>query len=407
MARKARQTQTETTDRPQVSVDPEKLRAVNPWYWALYGGIKLQGGFFAHKWHEYLAEPLRCYHPNQCAKKAAQMGFTEKSVIRSLHGMIKARFKIGALHLFPTQDDVADFSKARFNPLIADNPEEIGAYVRNTDATNIKRIGDAMLYLRGGRPTRSVEGLKDTSSKLKSIPVDRLVIDERDEIPDTMVDLALERLSHSDVKEVERLSTPMIPDSGIDLDYKNSDQRMWVIRCQHCGTDNILELEFPNCLTRTMDGRVLRACKKCRGEIFPHDGRWIAQVPSKTEMVGWWISQLNSHYIDPKVILDIYERLGQPGVMSKQEFYNSKLGMAYVDGSQKLQKSDLYQRVGQESMLSAHRGPTAMGVDIGNFLHTTIWYWPKKGSGASPGVAASRNGTTSTTLPCASTSARP
>jgi hypothetical protein len=41
-----------------------------------------------------------------------------------------------------------------------------------------------------------------------------------------MIDLALERMAHSTVKEEAYLSTPSIPDFGIDRLYNQSDQRI-------------------------------------------------------------------------------------------------------------------------------------------------------------------------------------
>jgi hypothetical protein len=94
------------------------------------------------------------------------MGWTEKSVLKTLHGMIHKRYRQGVLHLFQPSDDVTDFSKARFNTLIDSNPEAIGAFVQATDAANIKRINSAMLYLRGARATQRIQGLASSSSKL-------------------------------------------------------------------------------------------------------------------------------------------------------------------------------------------------------------------------------------------------
>lgn len=357
--------------------DPALMRAADPWYWAEHNGIRLQAGQFAHKGHEYMAEPLRCYHPLQVTKKGAQMGFTEKAVLKTLHGMIHKRFPAGALHLFPTSDDVQDFSRARFSTLIDQNPTAIGRYVRNTDAVNIKQVADAMLYLRGAKSTRSIEGLRKTSSKLKSIPVDRIVFDERDEMDQEMIDMALERVSHSAVKDIEELSTPTVPDYGIDRAYGLSDQRVWMVRCQACGKDQCLETEFPRCLRRGLDGVVRRVCIHCDGEVHPRDGRWVAMSPGR-DVVGWWISQLNSAYVEPGEILKLYESLGQPGVMSRQEFYNSKLAQAYVEAANRLTRRDLERCMTQDAMATGHDGPCAMGVDVGSWLHVVIGCRPNE-----------------------------
>ncbi len=352
--------------------DPAKIRAVDPWYWAYFNQIRLQSAVFALEGHEYLAEPLRCNHPDQVAIKGAQMGFTELTVIKTLHGMIYKRLPQGALHLFPTSDDIADFSRARFNPLIDNNPI-IAAHVKSTDATEIKRIGDAMLYLRGARETKKIQGLVATSSKLKSIPVDRIVFDERDEMADDMVTLALDRFAHSEIQEQFELSTPTVPDYGVDKSFRKSNQQYWEITCQACGKGTVLELEFPDVLERR-EGKVVRVCRHCRREIHPRDGRWVALYPSVTEKVGWRISQLNSVYTNLRKILEDFEHIKELAPGERQVLYNSKLAQAYVDSTNKLSPQDLYRIQSQDMMDAGHYGPCAMGVDVGTWLNVVIGY---------------------------------
>ena len=46
---------------------------------------------------------------------------------------------------------------------------------------------------------------------LKSIPVDFLILDEMDEASPAAVDMAMERMSHSEYREVLKLSNPTCP----------------------------------------------------------------------------------------------------------------------------------------------------------------------------------------------------
>jgi len=365
------------TEPPEIVLDPRKMRMVDAWYWAEFSKIKLGSGTFSTRGHEYEIGPLQEDHPNQCGKKGAQMGWTEMCVLKTLWGHIYRRYPQGTLYLFPTWNDVTDFSKGRFNPLIYDNPE-IARYVKGesiakaTEAATIKRIGGSMLYLRSARETGKIQGAKGTSSALKSVPVDRLVFDERDEMSDDMVALALERLSHSKIKEVFQLSTPTIPDYGIDALYERSDQRVWMIKCDSCGTETCLELEFPNCVKENDKGIFYRACKKCGGEIYPRNGTWVALYPDRKDLVGWWISQLNSIYVDPGLILGAYHDPEAYG-MTIHEVHNSKLGMAYIEAENRLTQNDVLRCCGRESNGQVSRGTSAgMGVDVGKQLHVVI-----------------------------------
>lgn len=293
---------------------------------------------------------------------------TELWVLQTLHGLIHGRYPQGSLYLFPTQNDVGDFSKARFDPLIESNAC-IHNYVNSTDSQFIKKIHDGFLYLRGARATKSIGGEKKSSAQLKSIPVDRIVFDERDEMSDDMVTLAEERVSHSNIQELMFLGTPTIPDIGVDAMYKKSTQNMWFLKCQHCGTETCLEVEFPNCIkVDVKDGRRYRACKKCDKEIFPKYGRWVPAFPER-DITGWWISQLNSLYIDPGKIIDLYEN---PPNGDLSEVMNSKLGRAYIAQENRLTQNLVWGCCGQDYMSVRSDGPCFCGVDVGKKLHVVI-----------------------------------
>ena len=352
----------------------QMMLAYDCFYWIDKMKINLGGAFkpFKIAGHEYQLEILQSNAKREVTMKGAQVGITESYILKTLHGMIFGKYPQGVLYLFPTRDDVVDFSKGRFAPLIDSNPV-IGEYVKDTDSANIKKINSAMLYLRGARATKSIDD-KKSSSQLKSIPVDCVRFDERDEMDNDMVDLALERISHSEVQEETYLGTPTVPDFGVDKLYKNSDQRIWEIKCGKCGKYTCLELTFPECLHEQSDGSVIRLCQHCKDrEIYPKDGQWVAQYPDKAKgemgLVGRWISQLNSVYVNPGKILTLFN---DPPNGNIAEVYNSKLGMAYVSTENKLSKNDVYQRCSNDIMANQHDGPCCMGVDVGKMLHVVI-----------------------------------
>jgi len=346
----------------------------------------LHGGKFLTVGHEYQVALLQSDNPFEVWKKAAQMTFTESAIIWTVHGLLHDRFPHGGMYLFPTSKDVSDFSKGRWRPLIDDNPKMIGRYVRDTDAVNIKEVGRAMLYFRGTRITGKIEGTKATSTSLKTVPADVLIYDEYDEMDPRMVDLAMERLSHASVDGIpgkkywRKLSTPSIPGWGIDVAFRDTTQHVWMIKCEKCGKSTCLELSFPDCLQVQRDGRVLRVCPKCKeGILAPWRGQWVAQYPDR-DIVGRWISQLNSIYVDPGEILDAYRNPGRPGDgtnrATKQEVMNSKLGLAYIEADQMLQPHDVWACQTADVMAANHPGPCAMGVDVGDMLHVTVFDRP-------------------------------
>lgn len=346
--------------------------SVDPWYWAYFNKINLQSDVFALRGHEYLIEPMQSKAHKRVLKKGAQMGFSEAEILRTIHGMIYGTktfgYKKGVLYLFPTDDDVSEFSKGRFKPLILNNPYHIGRFVKDTDAVNIKQIQNAMLYLHGTRSTQKIGGFKKESAKLRTRSVDRVVFDERDLMDDDMISMALERFSHSLVQEEVSLSTPTIPDYGIDAIYAESDHRLWIISCPGCGRDCCLETDFPECV-QFKNGKAYRACKKCGHELNPADGEWVPQSPSVKDFEGYWISQLNSLFIDPGKILSLFEN---PPNGNLQEVYNSKLAMAYIASENRLSINDVLACCGPDILSSRDQGPCGMGVDVGKTLHVVI-----------------------------------
>lgn len=353
-------------------LEPKKVRAIDAWYWADSNKIKLVAGPFTTEDHDFQIEMLQLTPRREAQKKATQMTFTETQVLKNLHGMINGKYPAGVLYMFPTADDVSDFSSSRFKPLIKDNPTTIGRYVRDTDRTNLKRIGQGFLYFRGARLTQVIEGQKKAASKLKSIPVDKIVLDELDEMTPEAIPLAKGRMKHSRIQEEVYLANPTIPDYGIDKLYNESDQRVWMIKCAKCGKETCLEIEFPDCLERLKDGTVKRICVHCRdSEIFPRDGHWVPQVPSKTEhMVGRWISHLNSSFVDPREVLGNFEN----PETDKTEFYNLELGMAHIDAESRLTKNQVYACCRLDPMPYGSTMQCAMGVDVGKLLHVVIGY---------------------------------
>lgn len=317
--------------------------------------VRLDGRPFTYDRHEYLIEPYQDSHPHQVEMKAAQLGLTTRAMLKALYGARYRGFK-GILYLFPSKSDVTDFSKGRIAPLIDDNPDIIGKWMRDTDSANIKQVWNAFLYLRG---MKSRVGLK-------SVPADFIVFDELDEAPQLAVDMAMERMGHSEFKEVLKLSNPTLPDYGIDLAFQQTDQRYWLLRCTKCGEYTCLEDTFPDCLIEVGD-RVIRACGKCHAKLNPSVGQWVAKRPEITDKRGYHYSQLFSHFVDPAAILHQYRTTKNP-----TDFHNLKIGVPYVEAENRLSVQEVLALCGNEGMASSDRGPCYMGVDQGKDLHVVI-----------------------------------
>lgn len=319
-------------------------------------GIILDGRPFTYSCHEYLIEPYKDTHPHQVELKAAQLGLTSKAMLRVAYGARYGGYR-GILYLFPSKSDVTDFSKGRIDPLIDENPDTIGDWLRDTDSSNIKRIWNAFLYLRG---MKSRVGLK-------SVPIDFTVFDELDEAPQLSVDMAMERMAHSEFKEVLKLSNPTLPDYGIDKAFQETDQRYWLLKCEKCGKYTCLEDTFPDCLITVKD-RVIRLCQHCFDkELNPSMGQWVAKKPGVTGKRGYHFSQLFSHFVNPEDILYQFRTTN-----NLTDFYNLKIGIAYVEAENRLSIQEVLNLCGSNGIASSDDGPCSMGVDQGKDLHIVI-----------------------------------
>jgi hypothetical protein len=178
--------------------------------------------------------------------------------------------------------------------------------------------------------------------------------------------MAMERMGHSEFKEVLMLSNPTIPDYGIDKAFQETDQRYWLLKCPSCGHYTCLEDTFPECLIETQ-GRVIRACERCQGELDPSIGEWVAKRPGITEKRGYHYSQLFSHYVDPGDILHQYRT-----TTNLQDFFNLKIGVAYVEAENRLSVEEVLALCGGAGIVSSDSGPCSMGVDQGKDLHVVI-----------------------------------
>jgi len=363
----------------QTEITPEVMAAYNCAYWAMLNKIRLQSSEFAiYPHYPYQLEPMKLQHKRVCYMKATGGGFSELEILRALHGMIYGRYALGVLYLFPTTDDVGEFSKSRFGPLIAANPVSIGRFVKSggkgTDTTSLKKVGNANLFLRGARLTQDVGGGSDTkeASKLRGIQVNRVVFDELDLMDEDAIAKGLGRSRASAIQEECYISNPTAEGAGIDRLFGQSDQRYWFRRCV-CGERFSADALFPDCVRIGDDGRGYIACPKC-GKAVPtyagkETGEWVAKKPDVKDLAGYHWSQLSSAFNDPA---DILKEFNDPKNPNLSDTYRLRLGLPHTPKEARLSVGQVLDCCGSEPMLQRFDGPCAMGVDIGREFHVVI-----------------------------------
>ncbi len=326
--------------------------------------ITLDGKPFTYDRHDYLREPYKDEHPHQVKMKGTQMGLTSKAMLRVAYGARYDDKLRGFLYFFPSKTDVLEFTKGRFNPLIIDNPDTIGSWVRDTDSASIKHIWNGIITFRG----------MQSRVGMKGVPGDFVVIDELDEAPIDFVFWIKKRLAHSEEKRILKLSNPTLPDYGIDAEFQGTDQQYWLLKCEKCGAYTDLVESFPDCLV-TFKGETIRLCQHCRDRALnPSVGQWVAKRPSITEKRGRQYSQLFSHFLSPSEILEEYRTTKKIG-----DFWNLTIGIGYVEAENRLGIQEVLSLCGSDGIVTEDPGPCFMGVDPGGRIHVVISKtWPGK-----------------------------
>jgi len=345
----------------------------------------IKGNPFSFDGHEYLREIYTALDGDRVdsdvvIEKAAQMGASEWAISAAFWFADRAP-NTRVIYWFPTDTDVADFSRDRITSAIADSDylqeivgggRAIAEFAKRSrtsgpdvDNVHLKSVRSSLIYFRGMFAKR----------RAKSIPADFLIFDELDEAPPNNLAQARERMSHSPWKWVLSLSTPSLPDFGIDVTWRQSDQRFLHLECG-CPEGTVLEDNFPECIGVTPDSQdVWLRCPKCGKDrldpcrlatVGEYVG-WIPRYPEKKTKRGYHLSQLFSTAISTRAV---WTEFTSPKV-DIAEFYNSKLGVPYAGDRVPLTRELLAQCHGDWPLAAVGQN-VCIGIDQGDQLHIVV-----------------------------------
>jgi hypothetical protein len=262
------------------------------------------------------------------------------------------------LYYFPSRIFISEFSKSKIQNIIDEN--DLAGWFTETDSSSIKKIGTSSLFLRG---MGSRTGLKAVTGNL-------LIFDEVEEITDqSLIALAMERLSHVENPTIRRLSVPSLPGWGINSFFLRTDQRFWLLKCQSCNEYTCLEDFAHNleaCL-HDLGDRVIRACPKCGAELDIARGEWVAKCPGVKDFRGYHVSQLYSRFVNPRSLLETY-RIGK----NMTSFFCDKLGIPFTEAENQITVPEVMALCGEHGILDSDPGIGFLGCDQGADLHATI-----------------------------------
>ena len=323
--------------------------------------------------YEYMVDIINDLSPRCVIQKAAQMGATVAALLQAFWNLDQR--KVSTLYLLPNQADASDFSAGRVTPLI-ESSEHLTKMFDDVSNVGHKRAGTLNLYVRGS----------NSRSRLKNIPVGHLVIDEFDEmhrgVEDSArqwdaVSMARERMSGQETKTELDLSTPSVPDTGINAEWKGSQQQHYHWQCGACG--KWVRFEWPDSI-EWIEGKpetARRRCTACKAPLTGtnHGGKWIADYPDRI-LPGWHLSQMFSPTVSPAEIVAAFEG-AQGKEFEFQEFHNSKLGLPYVAKGARVSAEDIAACVDQNRVIGTWPGdaPQWMGIDVGARIHWEAATW--------------------------------
>lgn len=298
-------------------------------------------------------------------RKASQMGVSTYCILWAMWLAKTDQASRGIAYWLPTDGDVTDFVHTKVNPMVAQNPEmfqdarvaEARFDSRKVDNIRLKFMWNTPTYWRGIK----------SKSAVKSISADATIFDEFDECEPEQVTQARERMAASEAKLVRELSTPTIPDFGIDKRFNDSDQRYVHFKCAACGHWECLEQSFPNCIMQGKDGHYYRGCTKCFVPLDLTRFQWVIKHPGNN-IHGYQISQLYSPWVNLDELMKEFYETEYPG-----HFHNHKLGMPYISAADRVTKEQVMALCDPLSpMRHQSQSQCVAGIDVGKVLHTTV-----------------------------------
>lgn len=275
-------------------------------------------------------------------KKGSQIGISTWAILKAIHDA--KYWGINQIHTLPTVQDVQKFVPSKVNLMIKNNPCIFQDISGDVDAVTQKQIGNAFIFYRGTFMER--EAIMLTS--------DRNIYDEVDKSNSEVIRDYSSRLSASKIAEKIYISTPTIPNFGIDKLWQESDQKHWRFNCPRCGFRQHMEWE------KNVDlEREIYVCQKCHQELKPEtikNGNWEAKYPERN-ISGYWVPQMIAPWRTAKDLIKELEDADDD-----EYFFNYILGVAYLSSESKIPASLILKNLTDKK---GDERNCAMGVDVG------------------------------------------
>jgi phage terminase large subunit GpA-like protein len=223
----------------------------------------------------------------------------------------------------PTLDMARDLSKDRIDPMFRESPRLRGL-IRDTG----RREKEDTILKKAGPGWRLALVGANSPAGLAMRPVRKLFLDEVDRYPPSAGEegdpaaIAERRTATFPNRLIVRTGSPSEAGRGIWPAWLQSDQRLWMVPCPHCGHQQSLEWgganeSFGLKWERDADGHAIpeTAAYLCAGcgalieERYKHamnaEGRWVPQAPGRS-VAGFRLTALVSERVSWAELIRYY-----------------------------------------------------------------------------------------------------
>jgi len=314
-------------------------------------------------------------------KKSTQCGITEYLIVRSIGKAINGK---SIFYVLPTCQLSNRFVRNRVDKTINSTQYYKSLEKAAKEQDNYKR-SESMTLKDIGNGTIAYIGSNSTAG-FTEFPADEIIIDELDECNQNNIEMAWERMSHSEYRTQIKVANPTIEGFGIDKEFAETNQLYWTIK-HDCGhwimfdwfkqvvdeiDDNLYRIRDENWEWNS-NRDIGIVCEHC-GKLVnrKHDGIWVPKY-RHIKKEGYQMAKI---FTGTVTIVEMMERFmkGLKNDIVLQRFYNADLGLAYTAKGAKITKDMLNDCLGLHRNDLKHEGLGLAGIDVGNVLNLIIGY---------------------------------
>lgn len=308
--------------------------------------------------HFFLRALYRDRSQEIAVQKPSQAGVSTWAILTELHD--GRYWGINQIHTLPTKTDVEKFVPSKVNEIIERNPViKQGLSKKEVNAVAQKQLGKGFLYYKG------------TISESDSLMLtsDRNTYDELDKSDMKQIANYGSRQEGADSWRQKRwISTPTVPEYGINKVILESDQKHWRFNCQACGHEQ--HMEWPKNVSFERKCYVCSKCDEPLSREAVRKGKWKAKYPHRSPdpktgkggISGYLLTQMIFPWIEASELIEYYnDAVAGRKERTLEYFFNHKIGVPYVSADSRISANIITQNCTSREHVELN---SCMGVDV-------------------------------------------